>query len=509
MCYKMRKEGLLRHKTLKKLICLFTEGKAMKSLLKSFYQKKGAIGFASLLLLVSLSYWNLKTSSKLESLRSMANGLQTCFARVGQSFTAKIIGDVQSLYIDKNFVFETEECFAEENSLFESYFQKDNSALLKKMNSLNSDIHWFHQKILQNKTLTNEATDKSYLGERFSLAEDQVNRISDLIQEKLNAKNSLKSSLEFFLLVLFILTPTLFLIELWEILNKKKMLKMIDEKSFLEVGKGDDEFEHERVEGLIEQTFLIHEMKNSIKLFNRYQSHILNRGINRGLEPLKTEELNEGPAGLIRELEEIFEEDHTSERHLMAHDTLSKEEIDDLWENAPEKEIVEEGTNLEKLCESIMEIFKNRFFVKSISFSYVLPKNLKFVDFEKEVLEQVFYQLTLSCIRSCDSLEGKERYIRVNISGETNEQGKSFLIISFRDSGKLLEENSSDILIAKKLLEDYETEIALEVIKDQNDQIVRIEKKIMIPRNPEEKASVTVRDITKGKKRDLIREMES
>lgn len=83
---------------------------------------------------------------KLKNSSLLTEGVGTCFTRVQQSYTAKIVGDSSSEYLRSSFFSDTEDCFGEvlgiskRTSIFSDY-----KAGLVGLNNLVSDVHWFHQ----------------------------------------------------------------------------------------------------------------------------------------------------------------------------------------------------------------------------------------------------------------------------------------------------------------------------------------------------------------------------
>jgi len=113
-------------------------------------------------------------SRLIEGLSLVFEGTSTCFSRVGQSHTAKLL-KLSPNYLTNSFVSNTENCFGEILSLIRSKkLEKNLKGLYSGLNSLASDVHWFHQKLEDSSSFVKN---KDSLGEKFSKLEvgrDQI-----------------------------------------------------------------------------------------------------------------------------------------------------------------------------------------------------------------------------------------------------------------------------------------------------------------------------------------------
>lgn len=85
-------------------------------------------------------------SSKRNSINAMKEGSNTCFTRVGQSFTALMIQNFNSPYLSSNFIELTGECFSQLNATFDEIYAAGFAQAKKPLNKLVSDLFWFHEK---------------------------------------------------------------------------------------------------------------------------------------------------------------------------------------------------------------------------------------------------------------------------------------------------------------------------------------------------------------------------
>src|SRR5437868_15284681 len=107
--------------------------------------KRNIAGLFLLAALVGITYNIQENSTRIKRLTNFESGMQTCFARVNQTYTAKMLGDTASNYLTQNFQNLTEECFAEGILNVEVSFKTELSQVAKKLSTLASNVHWFHE----------------------------------------------------------------------------------------------------------------------------------------------------------------------------------------------------------------------------------------------------------------------------------------------------------------------------------------------------------------------------
>ena len=105
-----------------------------------------AIGCVSLISILGFSLLGQNLASKQTQLYQMANGLNICFQRVNQSFTALMIRDFSSDFMTKDFRNTTSDCFSEVSGSLSAKALMTKS-FKTKLNNIMSDTHWFSEKI--------------------------------------------------------------------------------------------------------------------------------------------------------------------------------------------------------------------------------------------------------------------------------------------------------------------------------------------------------------------------
>lgn len=119
-------------------------------------KKLPALGLEKILLfsgftlaLTMAGFWHLRQNvTRAEQLATFQQGVSTCFARVTQTFTAAMIRDTRSPYLNKDFMSLSDECLREGAKTS----QVDLSAMPKAArlnNDLVSEVYWFHEKVMK------------------------------------------------------------------------------------------------------------------------------------------------------------------------------------------------------------------------------------------------------------------------------------------------------------------------------------------------------------------------
>src|SRR5690606_29699109 len=90
----------------------------------------------------------LSQSQKLQRLSVLEEGMGTCFQRVAQTFTARMIGEERSVYLDKGFTNASEECFGEAVSWATDATASTGATKVAALtNKLANEVSFFHAKV--------------------------------------------------------------------------------------------------------------------------------------------------------------------------------------------------------------------------------------------------------------------------------------------------------------------------------------------------------------------------
>lgn len=99
-------------------------------------------------LLITLgSFWHHQTYQvQLDRMNVLSQGINTCFNRISQTFTAMMIRDVNSPYLNRGFMTLSDECLNETIKGINPFKQNVGKGY-ETLNKLISDVHWFHESV--------------------------------------------------------------------------------------------------------------------------------------------------------------------------------------------------------------------------------------------------------------------------------------------------------------------------------------------------------------------------
>lgn len=162
----------------------------MKKLLEPRYL--ALIGIFSVVILFSTARMAHLFSQQQIQLYQASSGLGVCQKRVVQSFTALMIKQLDSHYLEQNFRQMSADCLSEVSDMLESV--TDNATVLGPINTLKSDLHWFNQKIDRIlKLIQQENIDirESNITDKFSELEDGFSKLENsVLTESVALKDS-------------------------------------------------------------------------------------------------------------------------------------------------------------------------------------------------------------------------------------------------------------------------------------------------------------------------------
>ena len=101
-------------------------------------------------LLVTLgAFWHYQSNqSQLDRVNVLNQGVSTCFNRISQTFTALMIKDIQSPYLNRGFMGLSDECLSETIKGINPFKQNSGKGF-ETLNKLISDVHWFHESVVR------------------------------------------------------------------------------------------------------------------------------------------------------------------------------------------------------------------------------------------------------------------------------------------------------------------------------------------------------------------------
>ncbi|WP_127714697.1 HAMP domain-containing sensor histidine kinase [Halobacteriovorax sp. HLS] len=423
----------------------------MKQQLQSWFSKKKTIaGIGATALLIFSGVFQHQVSTKVSNLKSMQAGLSTCFSRVNQSYTAKVIGDASSMYLESGFMKTTEECFSETNAFFEKEVSAVAGKISQSINALMTDVNWFHERVEESSSSFSDQSGEialSNLSDRFEKLEIKFDQLEGDVISKVEGMSLSKENLNLFLIVLSILAPLLLL---WDFVEKKKLQQKnnqleVDARRRLENG---DAIVHAEVGNIIKEALEQNQLVYCSELFSQF--HALNPVADISTTKMRTIDL-ETPVLGDSKLDAIWLES----------------EMDDSKVLKAEGEVPKyKGpvTGLDQVLSKVVDHLSNKLLADGVMIDLDIKENIN-VQGESEALEQVIYNVVMNAVKNCQSSDSSNR-----ISINAKRVGSS-VCVNLTDSGVGF---SRDFLTAASGLGDIDEHMPLalkissELVEDVN-----------------------------------------
>jgi signal transduction histidine kinase len=480
----------------------------MKDQLRSWISsKKTLAGIGATALLIFSGVFQHTVSTKISNLNSIQSGLSTCFSRVNQSYTAKVIGDATSMYLESGFMKTTEECFADANAFFEAELKATATKVSSAINALMTDVNWFHERVEESSNSFAEQSEDvvlSNLSDRFEKLEMKFDQLDGELIRKVEGMSLSRENLNIFLFALSILAPLLLI---WDYAQKKKLQQRNakvekDARARMEAG---DAIVHSEVGNIIKEALEQNQLVYCSKLFSQY--HALSPSV-----PVAAAEETVGRLKTISLEGEI----------------VSEEKIDEIWmESEKDNSLVTvaEGSaeevekydgpvaSIDNVLTKVVDHLSNKLLADGVMIDLDARESIS-VQGENEALEQVVYNVVMNAVKNCQTNEGSNKItvnarkigssVCVNLLDSGEGFSKEFLTAA-SGLGDLEEHMPLSLKISKELVEDINGSMSFENLYE--DGQIR-GSKVQVVLKGAEVESKRVTSIQKGTKREILESMK-
>ncbi len=249
--------------------------KNLKSHLKGAQIMLGAVVIATVSLVVS---GNLASQSAVKQM-SLSSGIGTCFQRVSQTFTALMIKDLSSSYLQKDFMATTSDCFNYASKQFGSVYGSSFVDGKRSLAAINSDIHWFHEKATKLLKLSSGSDldlSSSNIINKYSSLESLKESVQGKIASRVESKKS-TSTMMFGASMAGVIVAFLMVgLSFYNRFKNKSLFRKIEEESD-RIMASNSEFLSANIERALDNILSRIEMPKTYALFNRYHSDLLEK----------------------------------------------------------------------------------------------------------------------------------------------------------------------------------------------------------------------------------------
>ena len=459
--------------------------------------KKSIMGFLLLAALVVNTYKIQDNSGRIKRLTNFESGIQTCFTRVNQTYTAKMLADATSIYLTLNFQNLTEECFAEGILNVEESFKNELSQTAKKLSNLASNVHWFHEDVLSpglSKGITGngESRDEGSRFEKIESTKDEILESSEIYKtevfEQLNEEKS------FFYISAILLVILMFSEYISK--NRKILSNLYREKEAEEELMDSGGVESVRVGEIIRAALEQNDLYKCSKLFSNYHGQQLFEKNIKNKNKIDLESLispigNQLPVDVNEKINKIWNDDSIG----IPNDNVEGKILHDL--------------NLEKMNSSVINLLVEKLFSEGIQLDVKIPSSLM-IKGRHEEIEQTLYHLLNFAINSTSSeLVEKNISICANRLGDVVAfdliySGKGFDTQYLKQRAGIINDEilqDVDLQICQMLLSEVDAKIQLDNKIDQVGEISGGRIKIIFKTGH---SNVRLVDLKVGSKREII-----
>lgn len=295
------------------------------------------------------AFWHHQSNqTQLDRMNILNQGVGTCFNRISQTFTAMMIKDIQSPYLNRGFMGLSDECLNETIKGINP-FRKNVGKGYQTLNQLISEVHWFHEKVLKihSPMLAGQNLNASLtpLSDRYGRMENFKMNLVDEIDATNSMIRDIQMNDEILMgagLIIFILS--LSLLSLQEF-NRLQLQREIEKEAlnFLKAGQANV---GAIVDQLVDRALITQGMPVTAQIFRDYHGDLLERYA--GKAPVI--ERTSSPASVVPVIKEeaaaVVEESYTgfktslkevlvSIQNTQPKDSIHMSEVRDVQLNVP------------------------------------------------------------------------------------------------------------------------------------------------------------------------------
>jgi hypothetical protein len=432
------------------------------------------------MLLTIGAFWHHQVNqAQLDRLNVLNQGIGTCFNRISQTFTALMIRDLKSPYLNRGFMSLSDECLNETIKGINPFRQNVGKGY-ETLNKLISDVHWFHEKVSRVHTplMNNKNSDQAPMNpisESFGNMENlKVNLVDeiDLANARLREVLFNDEVLMGAGLLIFVFCITLLALKEFERLQVRKEI----EGKAINLLKSGTSNVSAFVDQLIEKSLVSHELNITAQVFRDYHEGVMERMTKRAPAVLEKEtrievtsiETQADNENLINKASRTsFKEVLVSLQNINPKDAIHAAEIRD----------VHLAVNFESF-EQLMNAAINKLSTKRVDSKKIMISNQVHTD---KVVINLFLAGTAF---NASELEFHQ-----------NQQGISADVVDM------------NMILMREMAIETNTNWAIENKTDRSGNISGMLIRFSVPRAIKENRSKNLISVMKGKKRDLAREL--
>jgi signal transduction histidine kinase len=470
----------------------------MKVLKKVIHQHSSTLAALGLIGLISTTIGMSHYQQNIQKLGLMQEGMGTCFQRLFQSYTARIIGDQTSPYLESSFLKDSENCLGEVVGLWEEAFNDKHVDAREALNTVSSDSHWFHEKLkIQENNGLAESTPESVIlsnintrFEKLEMRKDEFSNQLDSVKEEMTAT---VSNVRNFFFAFVLLSPLLILIDYLRRKQETKDPDSWEKEAGIELKK-EDATQRKRVEELVYTILTENHLYNTATLF---KTRMIETTSNVQ-DTTGTPEYAQGKSAteLNGQIERMWEAESKERKAKKKKEKINLDPV-----------------KFEETLSSVMDLLSSKIFTNGIKLQIETEEVEVFA--KQESLQQILYHVMVNSINSYDYGDpDKNLHIKMRQLG-------GVLLVDFYDSARSFDseflkfqaglvadiddaEDTMELVISNELAKEFGGKLSFENVA--NDEGVIVGRKVQLSLNTVPVGKI--KHVEKTTKRNFIKKLQ-
>ncbi len=425
-------------------------------------------------------FWHYQSNQlQLERLNVLNQGVGTCFNRISQTFTAMMIKDIRSPYLNQGFMSLSDECLNETIKGINP-FKREAGKGYDILNKLISEVHWFHEKVIKIHAPMFSGQEKNppmtTLSDRFAKMENLKVNLLDEVDAYNSQIRQVQFNDEFMMgagLIIFVISLSILALkEFQRIQNQMKI-----EKEALNLLKAGQSNVGAMVDRLVEKSLVSQGFPVTAQIFKDYHENLLERNNSRIIsrDDIKEREEEDEDTYEVASIVDTLEQPKTSLKEIMVS-----------LQNIHSKELIQ-----------VSDVRDVSLAVPFESFEQMLNAAVSFFAAHRNDNKKIMISNQIHSDRSV---------INFFLGGATFTATE----LEFNQSDKSASAEMTDVnmVIMKEMAAEINTRYDFENKTDRNGKITGMSLKFVVQRvQRDHKISKNLVSIVRGKKKDIAREL--
>lgn len=471
--------------------------------LKYVAKRSHLVGLATGTLLLVTSGFVFHHMGQADKLSVLNEGVSTCFGRLKNSYTAKLLGDAKSVYLSKDFMATTEECFGETLSSLTDNFETVLSDTEKTLNTVSSDSHWFHQKLVSEDAKMVGTVTVSNYGSRFNTIEENVIKIQTAIEEYRQSVQAKMTTGKAIFIALILIGMSFLVWETWRKILFARRREDIERRALEELNERGGRTSS-AIGSIVAEALASSKFEKTADLFmNFHEGTFVDRA---GVDNAGTVKFVTGDDQNVWEeqIEQAWSESEEKPEIVSRRDQITTEALDC------------SDVHLDNVLSKVVNLMSSRLFTKGIVMDFDIPEDV-YVRAEEEALEQVFYHLFAQNLKGLEEIEGQKK-IKISMKKlggsvllemKSNGTGFSNEFIRYESGigsiNEAPEANAAELAICKEFMNDFGGKVMFENIYTDGGNANGTMIKLLFVSTQDKKGSLV--DLKRGTKREILQQL--